>query len=62
MLFDGMNIFLLTMIMIAVIYPFVYVFSTSVSEQSKIAEGAVKLFPVGFNIEAYNVCAQTQDR
>lgn len=61
MSFDIINVFLLTVLMIAMIYPFIYVFSVSVSDQSKIAEGAVKLYPVGFNLEAYKTIFRTND-
>ena len=43
----------LAMFTLAVLYPIIYVFSSSVSSAAAINSGAVKLWPVGFNVDAY---------
>lgn len=53
-----LNIFVYTFVMIAVIvtlYPFIYVFSMSISAADKVLSGAVWLLPQGFSLSAFNV-------
>ena len=38
---------------IVTLYPFIYVFSMSISDPKAVAAGRVLLFPVGFSLEAY---------
>jgi multiple sugar transport system permease protein/putative aldouronate transport system permease protein len=51
--FQVINVCLLAMFTLAVLYPLVYVFSSSFSSAEAINSGAVKLWPVGFNLDAY---------
>lgn len=51
--FHVINYCLLAMFALSVLYPLVYVFSSSFSSGGAIASGAVKLWPVGFNVDAY---------
>lgn len=48
------NVFL-TLLLIAVLYPLIYVFSCSLSGGQALIEGKVKLFPVNFTLQAYRV-------
>lgn len=47
------NMCLLSLLTLSVLYPLIYVFSSSVSSAEAITSGAVKLWPVGFNMDAY---------
>ncbi|MFC7622124.1 carbohydrate ABC transporter permease [Microlunatus sp. GCM10028923] len=51
--FHVINSCLLALFALSVLYPLVYVFSSSFSSGGAIASGAVKLWPVGFNLDAY---------
>lgn len=51
--FHIINYCVLAMFTLAVLYPIIYVFSSSVSSAAAINSGAVKLLPVGFNVDAY---------
>lgn len=51
--FNIINFALLALFTLSVVYPLIYVFSSSVSSGAAISSGAVKLWPVGFNVDAY---------
>ncbi len=56
--FQIINICLLAMFTLAVLYPLVYVFSSSFSSAEAINSGEVKLWPVGLNADAYKTLLQ----
>lgn len=43
----------LTIMAIVMLYPFIYVLSTSISDQSEVMRGNVLLWPIGFDTKAY---------
>lgn len=51
--FDTFNVLVLALLCCITIYPFVYVFSSSVSDSIFVESNAIKLFPKGFNLSAY---------
>ncbi len=51
--FHVVNYCLLIMFTLSVMYPLIYVVSSSLSSGTAISSGAVKLWPVGFNVDAY---------
>lgn len=51
--FDGVNIFLLCIVLVIFIYPLLFVVSASFSSPSAVWGGKVWLFPVEFNIHGY---------
>ncbi|MFC7621977.1 carbohydrate ABC transporter permease [Microlunatus sp. GCM10028923] len=51
--FHVINYCILALFAISVVYPLIYVVSSSLSSAEAISTGAVKLFPVGFNVDAY---------
>lgn len=52
--FNVVNVLLLAAFSLSVLYPLIYVFSSSFSSGEAIASGAVKLWPVDFNLNAYD--------
>ena len=57
-LFDFLNYLFLLGFSCLMIYPLLYVFSISVSDGEAVWRGYVTLFPVGFNLEAYEGIAR----
>ncbi|MEF2246588.1 MULTISPECIES: carbohydrate ABC transporter permease [unclassified Paenibacillus] len=55
LLFDVFIYLMLIMLVIAFLYPIYYIAVVSVSNGLYVMRGDVKLFPIGFNIEAYKV-------
>ena len=51
--FNVINYSLLALFTLSVLYPLVYVISSSFSSAAAINSGSVKLLPVGFNVDAY---------
>jgi len=51
--FDIINFFVITVFLLAVLYPCVYVVSASFSDAEQVAAGNVKLFPKGFTLKGY---------
>lgn len=47
--------FITFFVLIVTAYPFIYLFSMSVSSSSAVTAGRVLLYPIGFNVEAYKV-------
>jgi len=45
--------FILILVALATIYPVFYMFSLSLSDPAAVSEGKVKVFPVGFSLDAY---------
>lgn len=46
---------------VVMFYPFLYVFSMSVSDPGAVISGRVKLFPIGFSIESYKMIFQSAE-
>lgn len=53
MIFDLINISLLTGVLIIILYPLLFVVSASFSEPMMVLQGKVRLWPVGFNLGSY---------
>ena len=53
LIFDIFNNIFLAIILIAVLYPLIYIFSASISDPVKITSGEVWLWPVGINFRGY---------
>ena len=53
--FEIFNAALMIVLMAIMIYPVVYVFSMSVSEPNAVMANRVKLFPIGFSLQAYKM-------
>ena len=51
--FNIVNYCVLAVFTLSILYPLVYVFSSSFSSAAAINSGSVKLLPVGFNVDAY---------
>ncbi|MGG4341673.1 carbohydrate ABC transporter permease [Paenibacillus lautus] len=51
--FDALNALILSGIVIACLYPFVYMLAVSLSDSASIASGKVWLWPNGFNLDMY---------
>jgi putative aldouronate transport system permease protein len=51
--FDALNAAVLLLLCCSILYPFVYVFSVSVSDPLAISRGQVHFLPVGFQLNAY---------
>jgi putative aldouronate transport system permease protein len=52
-LFDAVNIFLMSILIIVMVYPLVYVFSASISDNAMVMSGQVVLWPKAINLIAY---------
>ena len=52
-IFDVFNVIFFILISISFLYPVFYIIALSLSEAKAITEGQVFIFPVGFNVEAY---------
>ncbi|AFH64009.1 carbohydrate ABC transporter permease [Paenibacillus caseinilyticus] len=53
-LFDGLNYLLLSLCVLLCLAPFLHIVAVSLSSNGPIMSGAVTLFPVDLNFEAYN--------
>lgn len=51
--FDVLNALLLTGVVAACLYPFIYMLAVSLSDSASIAKGEVWLWPKGFNLDMY---------
>lgn len=51
--FDVVNVIFLTLFTLSIVYPFVYMFSISISDPYEVGLMNVKLLPKGFNLLAY---------
>lgn len=51
--FDALNALILSGIVLACLYPFVYMLAVSLSDYASIASGEVWLWPKGFNLDMY---------
>ena len=60
-LFTGANTVFLLLIAVVMIYPFYWLFCTSVANPAAISSESVKLLPKGFQLEAYKFVVQRSD-
>ena len=61
--FDAANVTLLVLFSCSILYPFVYIFSVSVSDPLAISRGDVSFLPVGFQLDAYrNIISRSLGR
>jgi putative aldouronate transport system permease protein len=58
--FYVIDYFLIFLVILVTLYPFVYIFSASISESSALGRGEVWLFPKGFNLDAYKIVFDDQ--
>ena len=49
----GLNYFMLTLLLIIVLYPIIYIISCSFSDGNALMAGKVKFLPVGFTLDSY---------
>ncbi|MHA6482914.1 carbohydrate ABC transporter permease [Paenibacillus sp. strain BS8-2] len=54
-LFDGLNVFVLSVLTLSIILPFVYMFAISVSNPVEVGNSRVYFIPKGLNLESYLV-------
>lgn len=59
--FDAFNYSLISLIILSIVYPFLYMFSLSVSDFKLVALQEVKLFPEGFHLTAYKSVLSSPD-
>lgn len=59
--FDIINITLLSIVLIVVLYPLIFVVSASFSNPLAVLEGKVVLFPVDFSLRAYEAVLKNND-
>ena len=60
-LFDIMNYIILSVILLVVLYPLIFIVVASVSEPDAVARGEVWLLPVGLNIDGYKEVLKNTD-
>ncbi len=52
-IFDAVVLVLMTLLMLVVLYPLIYIVSASVSDPDMVNQGKIWLYPVGFTLEGY---------
>ena len=52
-LFNVFNIWMLILVMLTILFPFLYILSISVSSPQAIIEQRVTIYPIGFSLKAY---------
>ncbi|GIP34211.1 carbohydrate ABC transporter permease [Paenibacillus sp. J2TS4] len=60
-MFEACNYFLLTLVLVIVLYPLIFVLSASFSDPYKVINGQVWLWPQDFTLKAYSKVLQNQD-
>ena len=58
--FDFILMVIVTLVMLVVLYPIVYVISSSLSSGSAVSSGRVILWPVDFSLEGYRIIFANQ--
>ena len=56
--FDIINTFFMSVILIVVVYPLIYIVSASISDPAKVTSGEVWLWPIGINFKGYTAVLQ----
>ena len=59
-LFDVVNTFLMTLVLIVMVYPLWFILMYSLSDPSRLSGGMI-VFPRGFTLEAYRLCFANDD-
>lgn len=54
-LFDGINIFLLLLLVFITLYPMYYIFIVSISDGNLVTRGVIKFFPMDITFDAYQI-------
>lgn len=57
--FDGINVFILALVAVLMVFPFIYITALSFSDEKTIAQGGLILFPKGWSLEAYRYIFST---
>lgn len=60
-LFDTFNVLLMILLVIVMLYPMVYVFSASISDDAMVASGQVLLLPKAVTLHAYETIVKNPD-
>jgi putative aldouronate transport system permease protein len=60
-IFDIMNIFVLSILGLATLYPFIYILSASFSVPEAVARREVFLYPIGFTLKAYRLVFRSNE-
>lgn len=61
LIFDTVNYTLLTLLMCATLYPFIYVLSASISSPADVETGRVILFPKNMTLESYKMVLENNE-
>ena len=51
--FEWFNLIFMVALCVVMLYPFLNVVASSVSDNSAVSRGRVSFYPIGFNLEAY---------
>ena len=54
-IFYIIDYFIIALVVIVTLYPFVFIFSASISDSAALGRGEVWIFPKGFNLDAYKI-------
>jgi len=54
-IFYIIDYFIIALVVIVTLYPFVFIFSASISDSAALGRGEIWLFPKGFNLDAYDI-------
>ena len=58
--FHSANYLFMIALVLATVYPFIYVLATSLSDPIKVMAGEVWLFPIGLNFDAYDIVLRSK--
>ena len=61
MVFDTFNVLVMLVLIIVMLYPMVYVFSASISDDAMVSSGQVLLLPKGLTLHAYKTILNNPD-
>jgi len=59
--FDGSITFFLILAMMITLYPFIYIFSMSISDPNEVASQSIWLLPKGFSLDSYKIAFENPD-
>lgn len=60
-MFDGLNVFFLSLLSLATLYPFIYIISMSVSEPRAVLAQDIWLLPEGFSLGSYKLVFENNE-